>query len=62
MNVFQQLAESFKAFNENAVYSLLYIMQKNVWFIVIAIAAIVSIVLMLKEELDYSVNEEQNII
>jgi hypothetical protein len=53
---------SFKAFNENAVYSLLYIMQHNVWFIVIAAAAIASIFMMLKEALDYSVNEEQNII
>lgn len=62
MNVFQQLADSFVAFNENAIYSLIYIMQKNVWFIVIAAAAVVSLILMLKEELDYSVNEEQNII
>lgn len=62
MSVLRQLMESFKAFNENAVYSLLYIMQNNVWFIVIAIAAFASIFMMLKEELNYSVNEEQNII
>lgn len=62
MSVLRQLLESFKAFNENAVYSLLYIMQNNVWFIVIAIAAFASIFMMLKEELNYSVNEEQNII
>ena len=62
MSIFQQLGESFKAFNENAVYSLIYIMQHNIWFIIIALAAIVSLVMMLKEEMDYSVNEEQNII
>ena len=62
MNVFKQMGLSFQAFNENAVYSILYIMQKNVWFVIIAIAALASIVMMLKEELDYSVNEEQNII
>jgi len=62
MSIFQQIGMSFKAFNENAVYSLLYIMQHNVWFIVIAAAAIASIFMMLKEALDYSVNEEQNII
>lgn len=62
MNVFTQLAMSFEAFNKNAVYSLIYIMQHNAWFILIAIAALGSIVMMLKEELDYSVHEEQNII
>lgn len=62
MNVFQQMGMSFKAFNENAVYSLLYIMQRNAWFIVIAVAALASMFMMLKEALDYSVNEEQNII
>ncbi len=62
MSVFQQMGTSFKAFNENAVYSLIYIMQRNAWFIVIAVAALASMIMMLKEALDYSVNEEQNII
>jgi hypothetical protein len=37
-------------------------MQRNAWFIVIAVAALASMIMMLKEALDYSVNEEQNII
>lgn len=62
MNIFSRLAASFEAFNKNAVYSIIYIMQRNVWFILIAAAALASIVMMLKEEMDYSVHEEQNII
>ena len=62
MNIFQQIGASFAAFNENAVYSLVYIMQRNAWFIIIAVAALASIIMMLKEEVEYSVNEEQNII
>ena len=61
-NVFDQLLTSFKAFNKNALSSLQYVMSQNIWFVLIAVAAITAIVLMLKEELDYSVNEEQNII
>lgn len=62
MTVPQQLSLSFQAFNQNALNSLVYIMQQNIWFVLIALSAIASIVMMLREELDYSVNEEQNIM
>ena len=62
MTVPQQLALSFQAFNQNALNSLVYIMQQNIWFVLIALSAIASIIMMLREELDYSVNEEQNIM
>lgn len=62
MTVPQQLAKSFRAFNQNAMNSLTYIMQQNIWFVLIALSAIASIIMMLREELDYSVNEEQNIM
>ena len=62
MTVSQQLAESFQAFNQNAMNSLTYIMQQNIWFVLIALSAVASIIMMLREELDYSVNEEQNIM
>lgn len=58
----KQMAEAFGAFNKNGLNSLLYIMQQNLWFVVIAICAIASMVFMLKREIDYSVNEEQNVL
>lgn len=58
----KQMADAFGAFNKNGLNSLLYIMQQNIWFVVIAACAIVSMVFMLKREIDYSVNEEQNIL
>lgn len=60
--VMKQMADAFSAFNVNGLNALLYIMQQNIWFVVIAIAAIASMVMTLKREVDYSVNEEQNIL
>ena len=62
MTVWQQLSLSFQAFNQNALNSLVYIMQQNIWFVLIALAAIASVIMMLREELSYSVSEEQNIM
>lgn len=53
---------SFSAFNQNALSSLLYIMQQNIWFVLIALSAIASTVMLLKQEMNYSTSEEQNII
>ena len=56
------LPESFSAFNQNALSSLLYIMQQNLWFVLIALSAVASTVMLLKQEMNYSTSEEQNII
>ena len=53
---------SFSAFNQNALSSLLYIMQQNLWFVLIALSAVASTVMLLKQEMNYSTSEEQNII
>ncbi len=53
---------SFSAFNQNALSSLLYIMQQNIWFVLIALSAVASTVMLLKQEMNYSTSEEQNII
>lgn len=53
---------SFSAFNQNALSSLLYIMQQNIWFVLIALSAIASTIMLLKQEMNYSTSEEQNII
>lgn len=57
----QQLGKSFSAFNQNALASLAYIMTQNIWFLIIGISAIATILMMLKEELDYSVNEVHDV-
>lgn len=56
------MLDSFIAFNQNALNSLLYIMQQNIWFVVIALCAVSSTAMLLRQEMNYSVSEEQNII
>lgn len=53
---------SFIAFNINAVNNFIYILTSNLWFFLIIIGVIGTIALQLKEEIDDSVREEQNII
>ena len=62
LNTLSSLPESFSAFNQNALSSLLYIMQQNIWFVLIALSAVASTVMLLKQEMNYSTSEEQNII
>ena len=62
MSSFSSLWNSFVAFNSNALSSLLYIMQQNLWFVLIALSAVASTVMLLKHEMNYSTSEEQNII
>lgn len=54
--------ESFKAFNINAVNHFIYMITANIWFCLIIIGVIGIIFLQLKDEMDSSVREEQNII
>lgn len=56
------MADDFIAFNVNAVSNFLYLLQSNGFFILLLISVVGTIVLMLKEEVDTSVREEQNII
>lgn len=53
---------SFIAFNINAVNNFIYILTSNLWFFLIIIGVVGTIALQLKEEIDDSVREEQNII
>lgn len=54
--------ESFRAFNVNAANNFLYMLTSNLWIFLIIIGVIGTIVLQLKDEIDSSVREEQNII
>ena len=62
MNSASSILLSFSAFNQNALSSLLYIMQQNIWFVLIDLSAVASTVMLLKQEMNYSTSEEQNII
>ncbi len=62
MNSASSILLSFSAFNQNALSSLLYIMQQNIWFVLIALSAVASTIMLLKQEMNYSTSEEQNII
>lgn len=54
--------DSFKAFNINATNNFLYMLTSNFWFLFLFVAVIGTIVLLMKEEIDTSVRDEQNII
>ena len=59
---FEQILDSFLAFNVNAWENLLYVFQTNLWLIVVAFSAVIMTVLSLKEEVESVVTEEQNIL
>ena len=56
------MLQSFYAFNVNGINNMLYLMSSNLWSILIAFSAAATILMKLKEESDYSVREEQNIL
>ena len=56
------MLQSFYAFNANGFNNMLYIMTSNLWSILIAFSAAITVLMKLKEESDYSVREEQNIL
>ena len=58
----QELWTSFCAFNMNGINSLAYILMSNWWFLLIVLGAISTATLYLKEEIDVTVVEEQNIL
>lgn len=59
---YQQILESFLAFNINAFNNLLYIIQSNLWIVLSIIGATAIIVMNVREEIEDYVTEEQSII
>lgn len=59
---YQQILQSFLAFNINAFNNLIYIMETNLWIILTMFGAIAIIIMNVKEEIEDYVTEEQNII
>ena len=54
--------DSFVAFHVNAVSNFAWMVSSNWWFLLLIIGVVGTIALNLKEEIDVSVREEQNII
>lgn len=56
------MLDSFFAFHLNAISNFIYMITSNLWFLLLLFGVIGTIILLLKEEVDTSIREEQNII
>ena len=56
------MIHSFITFNINALTNFLYMIMNNAWFLLLIFSVIGTIALRLKEEVDTSVRNEQNIL
>lgn len=56
------MLDSFLAFNINGTNYFIYMLTSNFWLFLIVIGMAGTIALLLKEEVDTSIREEQNII
>lgn len=60
--MWDKLVTSLAAYNQNAYSHLVYLMSTNLSFVLIIICAAAFVFLYLKEEIEMSVREEQNIL
>lgn len=60
--MFHNFWYSFVTFHVNAAANIAYALSMNGWFLLIAAAAIASVVMYLKEEVDITVHEEQQVL
>lgn len=56
------LWDAFLAFNQNSFSHIIYALSNSLWFVLIILAAVVSIVLMIKDKVTVTVREEQQVI
>lgn len=56
------MLDSFIAFNINGISNFIYMITSNLWFLLLLVGVVGTIVLLLKEEVDTAIREEQNII
>lgn len=52
----------FFTFNINALSHFTYLLITNIWYLLLVVGTIGTILLNLKEQVDMSIREEQNII
>lgn len=60
--MFSNILSQFAAFHINAATNFAYLLTTNFWFIFLIVAVVGTVVLQLKEQVDTSIREEQNII
>ena len=53
---------SFIIFHQNAWAHIIYAIMHNWWYLLLAAGVIVSIILYLKEEMDVTISEEQQVL
>lgn len=56
------LWQSFVTFNINAASNLAYVVSTNGWLLLIAAGAIASVIMYMKDEVETTVHEEQQIL
>lgn len=54
--------DAFVAFNTNGAAYLIYTISNSFWYLLLAASAVTCILLYLKEEIDVTVREEQQVI
>lgn len=59
---YEQMLQSFIAFNVNSFNSVAYIVKTNLWMLMTVIGALTIIAMNLKEEIEDTVTERQTII
>jgi hypothetical protein len=59
---FEQILQSFAAFNVNSLNNVMYIIKTNLWTLLTVAGALTIIILNLKEEIEDTVTERQTII
>ncbi len=58
----KNIIDAFIAFHVNGINNLLYVIGNNLWFLLIGACAIVTVIVFLKEEIQVTVHEEQQIL
>lgn len=53
---------AFAAFNVNGITNLLFAIKSNWWFLLISAGAVCSMILSLKEEIETTVTQEQQVL
>jgi hypothetical protein len=56
------LVQAFLVFNQNGFAFFFYAVSNSLWFVLIGIAAVLSVIIALKEQMVVTVREEQQVI
>lgn len=57
-----EFIQSFIAFNVNGINSLLYLFTSNWGMLVLFLSAVITAIMQIKDEIDQTVRDEQNVL